>query len=168
MARAEGKRGQQFLDNGQVNQATEIFESVLTRLGPTDVRQGRDSRTTWSLLLHKRPARPRPGARAESDRFPWQARAQRRSEKIAGARWRSELGDALRATGQHGDAKKAYEAAFKIAEQLNDLRSQGVDLARLGALALTEGNLEEALTRYLAARRLFQQPRARDGSGCLS
>ena len=98
----------------------------------------------------------RRAARAESDRCPRQARAERRSEKVRGT-LRSELGDALRASGQHGDAKKAYEAALKIAEQLNDLRGQGVDLARLGALALTEGNLEEALTRHLAAQRLFQR-----------
>ena len=70
---------------------------------------------------------------------------------------RSELGDALRAGGQYGDAKKAYEAALKIAEELKDLRGQGVDLGQLGALALAEGKLEEALTRQQAALRLFQQ-----------
>src|SRR4029450_172527 len=58
---------------------------------------------------------------------------------------RSELGDALRAGGHYADAKKAYEAALKIAEELKDLRGQGVDLAQLGALALAEGKLEEAL-----------------------
>ena len=70
---------------------------------------------------------------------------------------RSDLGDALRAGGHYGDARKAYEAALKIAEELNDLRGQGVDLGRLGALALAEGNLEEARTRQQAALRLFQQ-----------
>ena len=30
---AEGKRGEQLLDQGQVGQATEIFEAILTRLG---------------------------------------------------------------------------------------------------------------------------------------
>src|SRR4029434_4734800 len=60
---------------------------------------------------------------------------------------RSELGEALRAGGQYGDAKKEYAAALKIAEELKDLRGQGVEMARLGALALAEGNLGEALTR---------------------
>ena len=66
------------------------------------------------------------------------------------------LGNALRASGRFGDARKAYEAALGIAVELKDLRSQGVDLARLGALALTEGELEEALARHQAAQRLFQ------------
>lgn len=153
---AEGKRGQQLLDNGQVNQATEIFESILTRLGnaPTYGRAvvlGRLGRCFYIsgrhdlAVQHVRKAIDLLGRLGPSEGV----------KKLRGT-LRSELGDALRASGQHGDAKKAYEAALKIAEQLNDLRSQGVDLARLGALALTEGNLEEALTRYLAARRLFQ------------
>ena len=70
---------------------------------------------------------------------------------------RSELGDAFRASGQHGEAKKAYEAALKIAEELKDPRAQGVELGRLGALALMEGKYEEALARQQAAKRLFQQ-----------
>jgi len=67
------------------------------------------------------------------------------------------LGNTLRASGQFGDARKAYESALEIAVELKDVRSQGVDLARLGALALAEGKLEEALTRHQAAQRLFQQ-----------
>jgi SagB-type dehydrogenase family enzyme len=146
-----------LLDNGQVNQATEIFESILTRLGtaPTYARAvilGRLGRCFYTsgqhdlAVEHVRKAIDLLGRLGPSDGV----------KRLRGT-LRSELGDALRASGQHGDAKKAYEAAFKIAEQLNDLRSQGVDLARLGALALTEGNFEEALTRYLAARRLFQR-----------
>ena len=30
---AEGRRGQQLLDQGQLSQATEVFEAILTRLG---------------------------------------------------------------------------------------------------------------------------------------
>src|SRR5207245_2412641 len=32
---AEGKRGQQLLDQGQLVQATEVFEAILARLGDT-------------------------------------------------------------------------------------------------------------------------------------
>src|SRR6185503_18251642 len=32
---ADGKRGQQLLDQGQVDQATDVFEAILTRLGDT-------------------------------------------------------------------------------------------------------------------------------------
>ena len=110
---AEARRGQQLLDQGEVGQATEVFERTLARLGtvPSDGR---------AVILGR-------------------------------------LGNALRASGRFGDARKAYEAALEIAVELKDLRSQGVDLARLGALAVTEGKLEEALTRHQAAQRLFRQ-----------
>lgn len=110
---AEARRGQRLLDQGEVGQATEVFERTLARLGtaPSDGR---------AVILGR-------------------------------------LGNALRASGRFGDARKAYEAALEIAVELKDLRSQGVDLARLGALALTEGKLEEALTRHQAAQRLFRQ-----------
>jgi SagB-type dehydrogenase family enzyme len=159
---AEGKRGQQLLDNGQVNQATEIFEAILTRLGdaPTYGRAvilGRLGRCFFKTgrpdlaVQHVREAIGVIGRLAPSD-------------GVKGLRGtlRSELGDALRAGGHYADARKAYEAALKIAEELKDLRGQGIELAHLGALELTEGNLEQALTRHQAARRLFQQLREPD------
>jgi len=154
---AEGKYGQQLLDQGQVGQATEVFEAVLARLGDTPsygraVILGRLGRCFYVdgrpdlAVRHVREALNVLGRLAPSD-------------GVKGLRGtlRSELGDALRAGGQYDDARKAYEAALKIAEELQDLRGQGVDLGRLGTLALTEGKLEEALTRQHAALRLFQQ-----------
>jgi len=153
----EGKRGQQLLDNGRVSEATEIFESILARLGnaPTYGRAvilGRLGRCFYASGRHGlavqqlRSAIDLLGTLGPTDGV----------KRLRGT-LRSELGDALRASGQHRDAKKAYEAALRIAGQLNDFHSQAVDLARLGALALTEGNLEEALTRHLEARRLFRR-----------
>ena len=140
-----------------MGQATEVFEAILTRLGDTPsygraVILGRLGRCFHMggrpdlAVQHVREAIGVIGRLAPSD-------------GVKGLRGtlRSELGDALRAGGQYGDARKAYEAALKIAEELKDLRGQGVDLGRLGALALTEGKLEEALTRQQAALRLFQQ-----------
>jgi SagB-type dehydrogenase family enzyme len=75
---------------------------------------------------------------------------------------RSELGDALRASGQFGEAKKAYEAAVKIAEERGDPRGQGIDLSHLGSLALTAGDLEAALTCQQKALQLFQRLHERD------
>ena len=69
----------------------------------------------------------------------------------------SELGDVLRAAGELGDAKRAYEAALGIAEELNDARARSVDLMHLGGLALVRGDLEEARTRYQAALELLRQ-----------
>jgi SagB-type dehydrogenase family enzyme len=154
---AEGKRGQQLLDQGQVDQATEVFEAILTRLGDTPTygravilgRLGRCFHVGGQPDLAVRyvhEAMGVVGRLAPSD-----------GAKSLRGTLRSELGDALRAAGQYGDARKAYEAALKIAEELKDLRGQGIDLGRLGALALAEGNLEEALTRQQAVLRLFQQ-----------
>ena len=153
----EGKRGQQLLDQGQVGQATEVFEAILTRLGDTPsygraVILGRLGR-----CFHMG-GRPDLAVRRVREAIDVIGRLAP-SDGVKGLRGtlRSELGDALRAGGQYGDAKKAYEAALKIAEELKDLRGQGVDLGQLGALALTEGKLEEALTHQQAALRLFQQ-----------
>jgi SagB-type dehydrogenase family enzyme len=71
----------------------------------------------------------------------------------------AELGDVLRATGRHAEARAAYEAALAIAQDLGDFRGQGIDQGHLGALALAEGRQEEALMRYQAALALFQKIR---------
>jgi len=69
----------------------------------------------------------------------------------------SDVGDALLAIGDSGGARKAYEAAVEIAEELKDLWGQGVGLGQLGALAMAEGRLEEARARSQAALGLLQQ-----------
>jgi SagB-type dehydrogenase family enzyme len=154
---AEGRRGQQLLEAGHVDQAIDVFESILARFGDAP-SYGR------AMILGRRGRCFHMGGRPEL------AIAQLReamgiTEKLAlsdGVKslrgtLHTELGDAYRATSQHDKARKAYEAALKIAQELKDLRSQGVDLGQLGALALTEGKLEEALTHYRSALLLFQQ-----------
>src|SRR5205823_3086804 len=136
---AEGKRGEQLLDQGQVDQATQVFEAILTRLGTIPsygraVILGRLGRCFFVkgqpdvAARHVREAIEVIGRVAPSD-----------SVKALRGALRSELGDALRASGQYGDARKAYEAALKIAQELKDRRSQSVELARLGVVAVTEG-----------------------------
>ena len=151
-----------MLDQGQVGQATEVFEAILARLDDAPsygraVMLGRLGRCFYiGGRFDLSVQRLRDGLDVIGRLAP--------SDGVKGLRGtlRSELGDALRGAGQYGDAKKAYEAALKIAEELKDLRGQGVDLAQLGALALAEGKLEEALRRQQAALRLFQQLHERD------
>jgi SagB-type dehydrogenase family enzyme len=69
----------------------------------------------------------------------------------------SELGEVFRALGQRDRAKEAYCMALTIAEELRDLRAQGVQLSRLGALALEEGDQDEALERCSAALGLLRR-----------
>lgn len=54
---------------------------------------------------------------------------------------------------------RRIEDGLKVAEELNDLRGQGVTLGQLGTLAMTEGNLPEAAERLRAALTLFQRLR---------
>jgi len=69
----------------------------------------------------------------------------------------SELGEVFRAMGQYDRARQSFCAALRIAEELQDLRAQGVELSQLGTLALAEGNKEEALDRCRAALALLRQ-----------
>ncbi len=76
----------------------------------------------------------------------------------------SDLGDALRASGQYLQARDAYEAALKTAAELQDLRGAGTALGQLGALAHEMGQREEAERCYLEAARL-EEGRAGEQTG---
>src|SRR5262245_52881077 len=100
---AEGKRGQQLLDRGQVAQATKVFESILERLGDAPsyglaVILGRLGRCFYmggrpDLAVQRvREALNVLGGVAPSEGV----------KSLRGA-LRSELGDALRAGGQYSD-----------------------------------------------------------------
>jgi SagB-type dehydrogenase family enzyme len=156
---ADAERGQLLLDHGRLDQAMEVFEAILARLGDapsygTAVMLGRLGRCLYmggqpDLAVRRvREAIDVIGKLAPSD-----------GVKALRGTLRSELGDALRAGGQYADARRAYEAALKIARELKDVRAQGVDLGHLGAVALAEGKLDEALTHQRIALRLFQQLR---------
>ena len=54
--------------------------------------------------------------------------------KGLGGALHSDLGDMLRAIGHDADAREAYEAALKIAEDLQDLRGQAHASQRLGRI----------------------------------
>ncbi len=153
----EGKRGQQLLDHGRVGEAIGVFEAILARLGNTPsygraVTLSRLGRCCYASGRHDeavqrvRDAIEVIGTLAPSD-----------GVKALRGTLRSELGDALRASGQFGEAKKAYEAALKIAEERGDLRGQGIDVSHLGSLALTAGDFEAALTHQRRALQLFQR-----------
>ncbi len=69
----------------------------------------------------------------------------------------SELGNALHLAGRSNEARKAYEAALTIGEELGDRRAQKANLDQLGILTLADGLPEDALARHQAALRRFQQ-----------
>jgi SagB-type dehydrogenase family enzyme len=153
---AEGKRGQQLLDHGRLREATSVFEDVLARLGDAPsygraVILGRLGRCRYMAghfdlaQSHARDAIVVVGHLAPTE-----------GTKSLRGTLRSDLGDALRASGEHGEAKEAYEAALKIADEQHDLHAQAVDRGRLGALALDEGRTGDAIAHQQAVRLLCQ------------
>ena len=68
----------------------------------------------------------------------------------------ADLGDVLRAMGNYGTARQAYEASLAIMEEFDDKRSVGVINGQLGTLAMLEGNLTEAETLYQSALTTFR------------
>jgi SagB-type dehydrogenase family enzyme len=153
----EGKRGQGLLDSGDARQAAAVFESILARLGDapsygravTLERLARcrhlDGQATVAIEMYR-------DALAVLGRLP-------PGDGVKGLRGtvRSELGDAFRAIGRYDDAKAAYEAALKIAQESDDRRSQALEQTRLGSLALGAGHVQEAIAYHQSALTLCQQ-----------
>jgi SagB-type dehydrogenase family enzyme len=153
---AEAERGQQFMDAGRLDRAAEVFEAVLARLGDAPSYGRAVILERFGRCLHFRGRADLAVARfREGMRVTERLAASDGVKQLRGV-LHSDLGDALLATGQHGRAREAYETALTTAEELKDLRGQGVDLAQLGALALAEGKLTEALERYRKALKLLQ------------
>jgi len=156
---AEAQRGQQLLDGAEVNQAIGVFQAILGRFGDAARYERAAILERLGVCFH---LSGRPDLAAASLR-----QAMRITEALPpdkGVRalrgtLHSELGDVLRATGELGDARRAYEAALGTAQELKDLRAQSLELTRLGGLALVTGELEEAQTHYRAALELLIQLR---------
>ena len=63
----------------------------------------------------------------------------------------SELGEIFQTLRQHEHARQAFGTALRIAEDLQDVRAQGISLIQLGAVALADNHPTEALSRSRAA-----------------
>jgi SagB-type dehydrogenase family enzyme len=153
----EGRRGEQLLDAGQLEQATALFETMLVRLGPAPSagRAAMLGRLGRCLHLQRRHdaavTRLREALRVAASAPPSQeARA------VRGPLY-SELGIALQAAGEGAEARKAHEAALAIARERHDLRAEAAELSHIGALELAEGQPERARERCEEALRLARQ-----------
>jgi len=154
---AEGQRGEELLEQGHVDEARAVFEGMLARLSDTPsfaqaTVLGRVARC-WQAA--GRLDRAEPYLRQAID----VAEMLASSDGVARLRatLRSELGDALRGTGRHDEAREVYEAALATARALHDAHAEAVELGRLGALAAARGDTHEACSRFESARRLFEQ-----------
>src|SRR5271166_6326564 len=149
------ERAQRLLNSGELKQARKDFEEILSRLGeePSYARATVLERVGRCYLMGGTPL-------AAAEFF---QRAMEVTETIAmspGVKTlqgvlQSCLGDAFRAARHFEHARNSYEAALAIAERVNDKRAKAVDLDHLGSLALQEGEVEEAISRFELALRIF-------------
>ena len=154
---AEGKEAQRLLEQGRSAEAVQRFESVLKGFGE-EASYGR-------VVILERLGRALLLAGRQGDAIGRLRQALEVAGRLAPTSnverlrctLRSGLGDALRSAGRPAEARRAYLAALAIGKELNDPRSQGVDEARLGALALAEGDLPEARERYRSSLSRLQE-----------
>jgi SagB-type dehydrogenase family enzyme len=153
----EGERGEQLLAQGQIDAARAVFERMLVRLHPSPsytravalAGLARCAHAAGRFDLaeqHLRQALEVAAALASSD-----------GVKSLRGTLRSELGDALRAAGRYDEARDAYEAALATARELKEIRTEAIELGRLGALAAARSDVDEASVCFESARRLFEQ-----------
>ena len=155
----QSNRGEQLLAAGQVAEAAQVFQEILNQLGDEPsykqaVTLGRMGRCFRAGGRPDLAAQSTSMAIAVCDKL-----EQSDSVKRHRGAMLTDEADSLRDQGKFADARQAYQDGLNVAEELNDLRQQGVVLGQLGTLAMFEGNLAEAAESYRAALALFQQLR---------
>lgn len=156
---AQSNRGEQLFAAGQVAEAAQVFQTILTQLGdaPSYERAVTLGRLGRCFSAGGRPdlaEQCQRDAIAVCDKL-----EQSDSVKRERGTELTDLADALVEQGKYAEARKAYQDGLKVDEELNDLRGQGVTLGQLGTLAMREGDLPEAAERYRTALALFQRLR---------
>jgi tetratricopeptide (TPR) repeat protein len=156
---AQSNRGEHLRDAGRVAEAAQVFQAILTKLGDAP---SYERATTLARLGRCFRAGGRPDLASERCREGLAVAAQlEQSGLVKGLQGalHTGLADVLRDGGQYAEARKEYEASRAIKEDLGDLRGKAVILVQLGTLAMLEGKLDEALTRYRGAMEVFQKIR---------
>lgn len=153
---AQTQRGEQLWAVGRIGEAIAVFEQLLAGLGDSAGYQ-RANTLAWLGRCFRAGGRPDLAADYQQQalsvlaELPPSDNVQRQT----GAGW-TDLADALTDLGLYAEARQAYLDGLAIAEELQNLRAQGVTLIQLGTLAMQEGQTEEALQRYRNALQLFQ------------
>ncbi len=156
---AQSDRGEHLLEAGHVAEAAQVFQTILNQLGESPSYER-------AVILGRLGRCFRAGGRPDlaiehaneaiavcDDLKPSDEVRRLRGSRMA------DKAEALADQGRYAEAREGYQAGLKVAEELDDLRKQGVILAQIGTLALQEGNLPEGVDRFQAALVLFQQLR---------
>ncbi|MDT4332190.1 CHAT domain-containing protein [Methylomonas sp. MS20] len=153
---AQTQRGEQLWAAGQIGEAIAVFEQLLAGLGDT-ANYRRANTLGWLGRCFNAGGRPDLAADYQQQSLSVLAELPPSDsvQRQTGMCW-IDLADALTNLGRYAEARQAYLDGLAIAEELQDLRTQGVTLLQLGTLAIREGLHDEALQRYRDALHLFQ------------
>jgi tetratricopeptide (TPR) repeat protein len=141
-------RGDQLLESGRPEEAAEVFQRVLERLSENP---SHDRAMTLGRLgrCYKAGGRPDLAERKYREGVAMLDRLELGEDfRSNRSTLLTELGDVLAGQGRYAEARKFYGEGLEGKRQLKDLRGQGISHLQLGTLALREGKLEEALSRY--------------------
>jgi len=144
------QQGERLLQQGRAVQAERVFRDLLARLGdePSYKRA-----TTLAFLGRCLEAQGKQSAAAEMQRQHLATLAQLEQtvdiKRQTGAA-HTDLADVLAEMGQFDAARREYETAKVIMQEIDD-SSVSTILGQLGTLALKQNNLTEARQRYMEA-----------------
>jgi len=163
------QQGEVLLQQGRAAEAERLFRDLLGRLEAGAAYDGDEAAYDHALTL------ARLGRCLKAQGWPaqaiaWHRRALAEFERISESAnqqiseaakgmantARTDLADLHVALGQFDEAKRLYEAALVVDEELGDARGKGVDLCQLGYLALRRSDLAEAARRYTEALATFR------------
>ncbi|MBI5300929.1 MAG: tetratricopeptide repeat protein [Chloroflexi bacterium] len=152
----DSQRGDALRQQGHAAEAERLFRDLLKRMdagAAYDVEYDR-AMTHWRLGRCLA-AQGRPAQAIEWHRQALQVFGRLSAmDKDAKKMWavvQTDLAYNLAENGNFGEAEKEYEAAVKLAREVDDSRQVGVALGQLGTLAMQRGDLKTAHERYTDA-----------------
>ena len=155
---ARSNEGEALRGAGQVAEALAVFREVLAGLGDAPSYErcltlGRIGRCLGAQGQAAQAAECYRAAIAVAEQLAPSAGVTRQRGLLY-----TDLGDVLRASGDFAGARSAYETSLAIKQEIGgDDRGEAVVNGQLGTLALVQGDLAEAETRYKVALETFQQ-----------
>ncbi len=151
----ESNRGEQLYATGHPDEAIRCFEAILTQL-PDEPNYRRA--VTLSLLARSLSAA---GNTADAEALANEALQQtealafNQEELLHLSICHTDLADILTQLGRYHEARGHYEQALERHNKIGDKRGKAVVSAQLGALALAQQDLPEAMRRYQDALTAF-------------